>query len=97
RTFMGYHRMDGSVGTANYWVVIPLVFCENRNLEVLQEALVKDLGYGRNRSYQFQARQLINLYKTGKTAEEILMADLQEGASLEHTERLFPNIDGIKF
>lgn len=97
RTFMGYHRGDGSVGTANYWLVIPLVFCENRNLEVLQEALVKDLGYGRNRSYQSQARQLINLYKTGKTAEEILTADLQEVISLEHTEKLFPNVDGIKF
>src|SRR6185312_10737841 len=34
RTFNGYHRADGSVGTANYWVVIPMVFCENRNLDV---------------------------------------------------------------
>src|SRR5688572_15537989 len=25
RTFMGYHRSDGQVGTANYWVVIPMV------------------------------------------------------------------------
>lgn len=97
RTFMGYHRSDGSVGTSNYWLVIPLVFCENRNLEVLQEALVKNLGYGRNRSYQSQARQLIDLYKTGKTAEEILTADLQDVVSLEHTERLFANVDGIKF
>ena len=97
RTFNGYHRSDGSVGTANYWLVIPLVFCENRNLEVLQEALVKDLGYGRNRSYQSQARQLIDLYRTGKTAEEILTADLGDVATLEHTERLFPNVDGIKF
>jgi len=97
RTFMGYHRSDGSVGTANYWLVIPLVFCENRNLEVLQEALVKDLGYGRNKTYQSQARQLIELYKTGKTAEEILTADLQDVVSLEHTEKLFPNVDGIKF
>jgi len=97
RTFMGYQRSDGSVGTANYWLVIPLVFCENRNLEVLQEALVKDLGYGRNKTYQSQARQLIELYKTGKTAEEILTADLQDVISLEHAEQLFPNVDGIKF
>jgi altronate hydrolase len=97
RTFMGYHRNDGSVGTANYWLVIPLVFCENRNLEVLQEALVKDLGYGRNKTYQSQARQLIQLYKRGKTAEEILTADLEDVVTLEHTEKLFPNVDGIKF
>ena len=97
KTFMGYHRSDGSVGTANYWLVIPLVFCENRNLEVLQEALVKDLGYGRNASYQKQARQLIDLYKLGKTAEEILTTDLMDPSALEHTDQLFPNVDGIKF
>jgi len=28
----GIHRSDGQVGTRNYWLVIPLVFCENRNL-----------------------------------------------------------------
>src|ERR1700733_2475289 len=39
RTFMGYHRADGSVGTGNYWIVVPLVFCENRNINVLKEAL----------------------------------------------------------
>jgi altronate hydrolase len=37
RTFNGYHRSDGSVGTANYWVVIPMVFCENRNMEILEQ------------------------------------------------------------
>jgi len=51
RTFNGFHRKDGSVGTANYWLVIPMVFCENRNLQVLQQALVNDLGYGRNVTY----------------------------------------------
>ena len=51
-TFKGFHRPDGSVGTANYWLVIPMVFCENRNLEVLQEALVTPLGYGRKKAYQ---------------------------------------------
>ena len=24
RTFMGYHRADGQVGTRNYWLVLPL-------------------------------------------------------------------------
>lgn len=97
KTFMGYHRSDGSVGTANYWLVIPMVFCENRNLEVLQEALVKDLGYGRNTSYKMQAQQLIDLYKTGKSAEEILNIDLQQTDSTKHAPKLFPNVDGIKF
>ena len=29
RTFDGYHRSDGSVGTGNYWLVIPMVFLRN--------------------------------------------------------------------
>jgi altronate hydrolase len=97
RTFKGYHRADGSVGTANYWLVIPMVFCENRNLEVLQEALVKDLGYGRSRSYRQQAQQLIDLYKAGKDVQDILNADLQPETEIKSSQRLFPNIDGIKF
>jgi altronate hydrolase len=97
RTFSGYHRADGSVGTANYWVVMPMVFCENRNLEVLQQALVTDLGYGRNRSYQLQSQQLIDLYRTGKSVEEILGTDLQADYGRNANQRLFPNVDGIKF
>jgi len=97
KTFKGYHRADGSVGTANYWVVIPMVFCENRNLDVLQQALVNDLGYGRNKTYQLQSRQLIELYKAGKSVEQILSTDLQADYEKHASERLFPNIDGIKF
>ncbi len=33
RGFLGYRRADGQVGTRNYWLVVPLVFCENRNVE----------------------------------------------------------------
>jgi altronate hydrolase len=97
RTFKGYHRADGTVGTANYWIVIPMVFCENRNLEVLQQALVNDLGYGRNRSYQLQARQLVELYKAGKDVQDILQADLHADYDKHVSQRLFPNLDGIKF
>jgi altronate hydrolase len=97
RTFMGYHRPNGEVGTANYWLVIPMVFCENRNLDVLQESLVRDLGYGRNKKYKYQAQQLIELYKTGKSVEDILNADIRTSAAEDNAQRLFPNVDGIKF
>jgi len=97
RTFNGYHRADGSVGTANYWVVIPMVFCENRNLDVLQQALVTDLGYGRNRSYQRQSQQLVELYKAGRSVEQILETDLHADYDQTTNQRLFPNVDGIKF
>jgi altronate hydrolase len=97
RTFNGYHRADGSVGTANYWVVVPMVFCENRNLDVLQQALVTDLGYGRNRSYQLQSQQLVELYRAGKSVEQILETDLRSDYEHNTNQRLFPNVDGIKF
>lgn len=45
RTFKGYLRSDGRVGTANYWLVFPLVFCENRNVTKLTDALNDALGY----------------------------------------------------
>lgn len=97
RQFYGFHRPDGSVGTANYWLVIPMVFCENRNLEVLEEALVKQLGYGRNETYANQAKQLINLYKSGSDVNDILNSQLSEVDYVPVSERLFPNVDGVKF
>jgi altronate hydrolase len=97
RTFNGFHRADGNVGTANYWLVIPLVFCENRNIEVLREALVDDLGYARKHSYQKQTNDLIALYKAGKTVEEILSADLQSQEVGAEKQQLFKNVDGVKF
>ncbi|MDU0371502.1 altronate dehydratase family protein [Hymenobacter endophyticus] len=97
RTFMGYHRADGSVGTANYWLVIPLVFCENRNIQVLEEALVNDLGYARRKSYQPQTQELISLMQAGKSVEEILATDLHSAENGQHKPRLFPNVDGIRF
>ena len=52
RTFAGFHREDGQVGTRNYWLVIPLVFCENRNVDALREAFEEELGYGRPKLYR---------------------------------------------
>jgi len=97
RTFMGYHRADGSVGTANYWIVIPLVFCENRNIMVMKEALVDKLGYKKAKTYESEVDQLMNLYQAGRSTQEILAADMQASADKASTKRLFKNIDGIKF
>jgi altronate hydrolase len=97
RTFMGYHRADGSVGTGNYWIVVPLVFCENRNINVLKEALVDKLGYKKARSYDDDVDQLVQLYQAGKSVEEIINADIQLSADKAGSKRLFKNIDGIKF
>ncbi len=97
RTFNGFHRANGEVGTGNYWIVLPLVFCENRNMEVMKDALVDSLGYSKNDKYHQQTDQLIDLYRAGKSVEEILNADLNIEANDNTSQRLFPNVDGVKF
>ena len=97
KTFKGYHRNDGKVGTGNYWLVIPLVFCENRNLDVIKEALVDELGYGSNIENKVKVSKLIELYKKGKSIEDILEADVKTEQKEVKNKRLFPNVDGVKF
>lgn len=92
RTFLGYHRSDGRVGTANYWLFIPTVFCENRNLDVIREALHNELGYAVTDKYKRYTHQLVEAYKNGGVITSI---DLQLPAV--HQGRVFPNVDGIKF
>ena len=93
RTFMGYHRSNGQVGTANYWLFIPTVFCENRNLDVIREALHNELGYAVTGRYRRYAHALAEGYKQGLPIEEIEFAPAQEARA----SRLFPGVDGIKF
>ena len=97
QTFKGYKRDNGQVGTANYWLVVPMVFCENRNLEVLKEALVNELGYGRNQFNKLEVGRLIELYKSGHTSEDILKTEILTETGKTTSSRLFKNIDGIKF
>lgn len=97
KTFNGYHRGDGSVGTANYWLVIPMVFCENRNIEVLQEALVKPLGYGRKKTYEIKAQELIGKIKAGAEIDEVLYTEIGSDTAQNAGNKVFPNVDGIKF
>jgi len=96
-TFNGYHRPNGDVGTANYWVVVPMVFCENRNLEVLQEALVKPLGYGRKKTYEVKAQQLIEIVRSGGGLNEVLYTEIGKEGQGSGEKKVFPNVDGIKF
>lgn len=95
KTFMGYHRSDGQVGTANYWLVIPLVFCENRNVDIIRQAFMDELGFSKPDAYRNYVHQLVQLYKEGKT-DRIPAAPFQP-ASNENQSRIFKNIDGIKF
>lgn len=94
RTFNGYHRSDGRVGTANYWLFIPTVFCENRNLDVIKEALHSQLGYAVTDKYKQKTKLLLELYQKG---DDIETAKLDINDSAHGTKRIFENVDGIKF
>ncbi|MBS0032428.1 UxaA family hydrolase [Chitinophaga sp. 22321] len=96
RTFMGYQRADGQVGTRNYWLVIPLVFCENRNVGVIKTAFEKGLGFSPAEVYNEQVTDLVALYKSGNVEA---IKNYEAGALTETSKRnvVFPNIDGIKF
>lgn len=96
RTFMGYPRNDGQVGTRNYWLVIPMVFCENRNVSVIKTAFEKGLGFAPAEVYNEQVQDLVNLYKKGDlNAIKTYTAEAVTLSNKRHT--VFNNIDGIKF
>lgn len=97
RTFDGFARSDGSVGTANHWIVIPLVFCENRNLIMMREALERALGQAKATPYERFTRRLADLQRSGASRDAILAAAIADDDRADRPERLFPNIDGVKF
>lgn len=98
RTFNGFHRSNGTVGTANYWVVIPLVFCENRNVLTLKTAFEEKLGYKiKANDYSSEVDELIRLYQSGADVTQIIAQDLSASIGQTNDQRLFANVDGIKF
>ena len=96
RTFRGFRRANGQVGTRNFWIVLPLVFCENRNLSVLQQAFEEELGFGKPQVYRHFVRELARLYREGRT-EEISKINFENAPRDSGASLLFPNVDGIKF
>ena len=97
KSFDGYHRADGSVGTENNWLIIPLVFCQNRNVEVLKETLVEKLGFGKKRHLEFNVDKLIDAYKAGDSSASILGKSIIEETDELTKNPLFPNVDGVRF
>jgi len=94
RTFMGYHRADGQVGVRNYWLVIPLVFCENRDILILKDAFLKELGYAPPDVYREHLKSLIGFYEKHGSTQGFSFEKTAEG---QQGKRLFKNVDGIKF
>ncbi|MGB7727782.1 MAG: altronate dehydratase family protein [Candidatus Acidiferrum sp.] len=96
RAFAGYHRADGQVGTRNYWLVVPLVFCENRNIAVLKQAFEQELGFAPPPVYRQQVADLARLYQSGQ-AGQIPAYEAAAKPKWPEGPRLFANVDGIKF
>jgi altronate hydrolase len=94
--FLGYQRPNGQVGTRNYWLVVPLVFCENRNIGVLKQAFEEELGFAPPQVYRRQVAELARRYREGKlnsAQPNVLPGNGADG----QRSRVFENIDGIKF
>jgi altronate hydrolase len=91
RTFMGYKRIDDQVGTANYWLVLPMVFCENTNVKLLQEAFENALGFAQPNPYEIQIQNLIFGFKNEESTETVP----QKTAPVR--SKIFENLDGIRF
>jgi altronate hydrolase len=96
RTFAGYQREDGQVGTRNYWLVVPLVFCENRNIGVMRQAFEEELGFAAPPVYQQQVAELARLYASGQ-AERIRYYSPTGEKARSRQSRIFAHVDGIKF
>src|SRR5437660_9810631 len=94
RTFLGYRRHDGQVGTRNYWLVVPLVFCENRNIDTLKQAFEEELGFASPKVYRRQVADLVALYQQGKL-DEIALQSAKEGAYIPAKPAIFKNVDGV--
>jgi altronate hydrolase len=97
RTFLGYHRSDGQVGVLNYWLVVPMVFCENRNMAVLKDALLHELGYAKPEVYRSVVREMVETFREGGDEHLIRTIDFQEKPSPNGEGRVFKHVDGIKF
>ena len=96
-TFSGYLRKDGSAGTANYWLVVPLVFCENENIKSLQDAFKQVLGYDKSEPYRQLVNKLVALYQTGAAPDDLLQTEINPERFADKRSPVFENIDGIKF
>ena len=97
RTFLGYHRDNGAVGTENNWLIIPLVFCQNRNVEILKKTMLDKFGYEKSPKDTYYLDELINKYNSGASENELLEVDLIKSSHNNKNKPLFSNVDGIYF
>ena len=96
KTFLLYKRHNGVVGTENNWLVIPLVFCQNRNIEVLKNTMLEELGYQNESKQIFNLKELVDKFKSGASNDELMNVEVIAN-NKNKKNPLFPNVDGIYF
>jgi len=74
-----------------------MVFCENRNVNVLRTTLLNALGYETAQDYIIDTEVLVSQYKKGASAETLMATPIIKTADEIKQNRTFPNVDGIKF
>jgi altronate hydrolase len=94
---MGFHRPNGKVGTRNYWLVVPLVFCENRNINTIRDAMLEKLGYVKEQDFAVDISELIAKFQRGEPETDMLSCDILRSSHELQSNRIFKNVDGIKF
>jgi altronate hydrolase len=97
RHWMGYSRSNGRAGTANYWLIVPLVFCENHNVETLQRALSDQLGFSAGKSSDLDLSAIIQAHRSGANPEALRDIPIRYRLTEQEGSPLFPNVDGIKY
>ena len=74
-----------------------MVFCQNRNVEVIKENLLKGLGYESNGNNLFNIDKLISKFKSGVSEKKLLETDLIIKNRKKKSNPLFPNVDVFTF
>ncbi len=72
---------------------MPTVFCENRNLDVIREALWNTLGYGVTGKYKLFTEEILSAFERGESIDNIQLDPVVRKSG--HSP--FKNVDGIKF
>lgn len=95
-TFNGFIRDDGRAGIANYWIIFPLVFCENRNVELLKKYLPEKLGFYRPDRFSEKIDYLIQSHVNRKQPTTSEFHQIGKSSS-RSPAKLFPHVDDIRF
>ncbi len=92
--FMGYARSNGTAGTANHWIFVPLVFCSNQELLIIKDVMPRVLGITRPSGYESYTEELVrNMQRDAAVSGR---GNIQP-RTISSPTPVFANIDGIKF